>query len=143
MSTPPPKRPVNVGFAIVLVIGAVVLLGIIGNSTKSTTGPQSQLASPTVNEPIDAAPPAQNGPATTIGEGTYVIGTDIVAGTYKSSGPSGSGIGSCYWARLTDTTGNSGTIIALDISKGPSTVTISRSDGAFKTDGCKTWYKVR
>lgn len=75
------------------------------------------------------------------GDGTYVVGTDIVAGTYKSTGPSESG-GICSWFRLRDTTGNDGSIIALDLGKGPATVTVARTDGALKTSGCVTWRKV-
>ncbi len=71
-----------------------------------------------------------------------MVGTNIVAGTYKITGPTPDGIGSRYWARLQDTTGNFDTIIANNISQGPDTVTISDTDGAFKTDGCNTWPKV-
>lgn len=95
---------------------------------------------PPAPQPTD--PPKPAGPASSMDEGTFVVGTDIVAGTYKTSGPNGDNPVGCYWERLKDTSGNFESIIANDISKGPTTITISRSDGAFKTTACKTWHKV-
>jgi hypothetical protein len=70
-----------------------------------------------------------------------VPGTNIVARTYKSSGPTGSIVG-CFWQRLSNTTDDPGTILVQDYAKGPSMVTIKRSDGAFKSDGCTTWQRL-
>jgi hypothetical protein len=81
------------------------------------------------------AQPSQ--PAGTYGAGTYVVGTDIQAGTYRTSGPtSRSG---CYWGRLEDTTGNSGSIITNGIAQGPTTLAIQASDGAVKLSGSCIW----
>jgi hypothetical protein len=41
-----------------------------------------------------------------------------------------------------DTSGGFAVIIANGNSEGPTTVTISKSDGAFQTSGCKMWQKV-
>jgi hypothetical protein len=117
-----------------------IIIGVANSPSppSSTTGPV-----PTQEHTAQAAdPPAPTGPATSFGDGTYVVGTDIVPGTYKTSGPAPGGIDICYWSRLKDTTGNFDTIIANDVGKGPTTATISRSDGAFKTSGCNTWQKV-
>jgi hypothetical protein len=48
------------------------------------------------------------------------VGSDIAAGSYKTSGPSGT-LGHCYWARLKDDSGNG--IIANDITSGPTRFT--------------------
>ncbi len=48
----------------------------------------------------------------------------------------------CYWFRLRDTSGE-GPSIASDGTRGPATVTIKKSDAAFRTSGCSTWQKVR
>jgi hypothetical protein len=87
-----------------------------------------------------AEPPAATGPVRSFGPGTYVVGTDIVAGTYKTTGSSSSV--PCYWARLRNTSGEFSAIIANGDPSGPTTVTISKSDGAFETSGCNTWQKV-
>lgn len=84
--------------------------------------------------------PTTTAPADTIGQGTHVVGTDIQPGTYKTTGPAGSS--PCYWARLSDTSGEGDAIIANDLSDGPSTVTIKKTDGAFETSRCSLWTKV-
>jgi hypothetical protein len=89
---------------------------------------------------IPAAQPEPTGPVTSFGAGTYVVRTDIVPGTYRSAGPAGGLF--CNWARLKDTSGDFAAIIANGNSGGPTTVTISNSDGAFETSGCNTWRKV-
>jgi len=75
------------------------------------------------------------------GDGTYLVGTDVKAGTYRSATPSS---GNCYWARLsnTDGTGDTSGILANNNSAGSSIVTIKASDKAFNTSGCETWTKV-
>jgi hypothetical protein len=80
--------------------------------------------------------------ATIPGDGTYVVGSDIKAGTYKTTGPEESTIPNCYWARLKGTSGDFEDIITNGNATGQTTVTISSSDGAFQTNGCKTWKKV-
>ena len=54
---------------------------------------------------------------------------------------SDSGVPYC-WARLEDTSGGFAAIIANGNLEGPTTVTISKSGGAFQTSGCKTWQKA-
>lgn len=70
--------------------------------------------------------------------GTHRVGTDIKAGTYRSSGSDG-----CYWARLSGGSGELGDIIANDFSsEGQSTVTISASDWGFENSSCGEWTLV-
>jgi hypothetical protein len=79
-------------------------------------------------------PPPQ--PKTTIdGDGTFLVGTDIVPGTYSSAGPVGSG--RCYWKRLSSLNGSD--IIDNSMSSKPQVVQIDPTDKAFKTDGCQPW----
>ncbi|MGH3671428.1 MAG: hypothetical protein ACRDSH_12450, partial [Pseudonocardiaceae bacterium] len=93
------------------------------------------------------APPASATPgalptnlATSFGEGRFVVGKDISAGTYRTAGKSGPL--DCYWARLKNTGGSTNSIIANNLGPGPVTVTISQDDGAFQTRWCSTWTKV-
>jgi hypothetical protein len=72
---------------------------------------------------------------TTFDEGTYIVGTDIQPGTYRSSEGDG-----CYWARLSGFRGTIGDIITNDFrSGGVATVTIRQSDEGFSSNGCGTW----
>jgi hypothetical protein len=75
-------------------------------------------------------------PQTTIDhDGTFSVGTDILAGTYSSPGPVGNG--TCYWKRLSSPDGKD--IIDSAMSRKPQVVQIDQSDKAFKTDGCQPW----
>lgn len=72
-------------------------------------------------------------------DGTLVVGKDIQPGTYRTDGGR-DGYG-CIWDRLRDTTGDPDSVITGNASKGPMTVTIAPSDGAFRADSCMTWTK--
>jgi hypothetical protein len=90
----------------------------------------------TILEPAQTTP----GPLASFGPGTYVVGSDIYPGVYRTAGPSSTF--SCYRARLKDTSGEFSSIITNGSSQGQTTVTIKPSDGAFETSGCKIWQKV-
>ncbi len=89
--------------------------------------------------PIDAAAPAAPaGPVEEIGEGTWRVGEDIVAGTYRTPGPDSSGFGMCYWDRAADASGEFGAIITNGILEGPGVVTIEDGE-VFTSNGCTPW----
>jgi hypothetical protein len=70
-------------------------------------------------------------------DGTYIVGTDIKPGKWKSSGGE-----FCYWARLKGFGGTLGSIIANDnVFGGRTTVTIRSKDKGFQTKGCGTWVR--
>jgi len=48
----------------------------------------------------------------------------------------------CSWSRRKDTSGEAGSVIAINITKGPTTVTIKPTDGAFESRGCNPWMKI-
>jgi hypothetical protein len=136
------------------VVSSTVLLlyviSIVGGGEKSSTStattaePPSSAAPPAAaaGPPAPAPPAAHADLAPAFGDGTYVVGTDIVSGTYETTGPADGGFGVCSWSRLKDTSGNFGSIIATDVRQGPTTVTISKTDGAFVTAGCNPWQGV-
>ncbi|AHH93721.1 hypothetical protein GCM10010174_23700 [Kutzneria viridogrisea] len=145
----------RLGFAIAgLVLGVLALvlstLWIAALAASTSTKPA---ASPTT-APVAAVAPATSsaapttttatptGPATSFGPGVHVVGTDILPGTYRTAGPTDGALPICYWAREKDTSGEFSSIIANDNAKGPTTVTIAATDGAFKTSGCQQWTKV-
>ncbi|MGA4544913.1 hypothetical protein ACPA54_33460 [Uniformispora flossi] len=113
--------------------------------TVTAPPPKDAPAPATSQAPAPAAPATSTAPATSAapakatipGDGTYTVGDDIQPGTYKSTGNNG-----CYYARLKDTSGDFGAIITNNISDGSVTVTISKSDGAFQSRGCKEWTKT-
>jgi ABC-type Fe3+-hydroxamate transport system substrate-binding protein len=76
------------------------------------------------------------------GDGTFLVGTDVKPGTYRSATPAS---GNCYWERMSNLTGSGETegILANNNSAGPSVVTILSSDVAFNTSGCSPWTLVQ
>ncbi|MBO0679924.1 hypothetical protein JRC04_20845 [Mycolicibacterium sp. S2-37] len=90
-------------------------------------------AEPTEPSPApspSAAPPA---PKTVIdADGTYAVGTDIVAGTYNSGGPV-EGV-ACYWKRVAGDK-----LVDNALTKKPQTVRIEVTDTTFTTSHCQTW----
>lgn len=139
------SRKILAAIGTVLCVLAVIFTALVMSSFSTAVGsPPSPLTPPSAGDaaPAPVAPAAPAGPVTSFGEGTYVVGTDIAAGTYRSTGPVSGGLGICYWERDKDTSGEFSSIIANDLGEGPATVTISKTDGAFKTHGCNTWNKV-
>ena len=78
-------------------------------------------------------------PAVQFGSGTYLVGTDIHPGLYKSQ-VGGGLIPFCSWSRLRDVDGSFGSVIATDIViSGQTLAEIDATDFAFETSGCQTW----
>lgn len=169
VAPPPQHKTVRRRTAIFIGAGALILgagIGGAGKNSKTTTAaanaPQATAtvtatqtapapAAVTITAKAAAAPapppvtvtaPTSAAP-TGIGNGTYVVGTDIKPGLYKTSGPADTGgLADCYWERDRDLSGGMGSIIANDNASGPTTVQISASDKAFKTTGCAPWVKI-
>ena len=70
------------------------------------------------------------------GDGMYIVGKDIQAGTYRTRGGSG-----CYWARLRGFGGEGKNIIAnrASINGSSQIVQIDPTDQGFQTENCGTW----
>jgi Fibronectin type III domain len=91
-----------------------------------------------VAPPLPSPPP----PPVTFGGGTYRVGVDIPAGTYRSPRSTSDW---CYWERLSGFSGDFDDIIANDFidGTGPFVVTILPSDrGFFAESVCGTWTKI-
>ena len=76
------------------------------------------------NEPVE--------PLSDIQPGVYLIGRDIVPGTYQGEAGTGT-LDSCYWARLSGVSGEFSDLIANDIAVGPYFVRVENSDFALST----------
>lgn len=73
---------------------------------------------------------------TSFPDGTYIVGTDMDPGTYRSTGQQG-----CYWARLSNFGGGLDGIITNDNTDTAAIVTIQPGDKGFQSNGCGTWTK--
>ena len=69
------------------------------------------------------------------GDGTWVVGSDIQAGTYRSSKTSSD----CYWERLSGFSGELDDIIANGVTDAIWVVEIASTDAGFSTERCGTW----
>lgn len=137
-------RGLSVAGVVLGAIGLLVcLLWLIGfaaatsptNGSSSYSSPSYYSSAPTWSAqttPTTRTMPSVTGP---FQAGTYLVGEELTAGTYRTDGSGGS----CYWERLTNTSGEFEAIITNDIVTGPSTMTVSASDGAVRFSGDCTW----
>ncbi|MEV0693916.1 hypothetical protein [Streptomyces sp. NPDC050388] len=96
----------------------------------------------TETETVTAKPKKtkEPGPATSFsGEGEYVVGEDIKAGTYKTAGAEDEW--GCYWERAKNASGEFDAIIANNNLTGQGRVTLNSGE-YFKTNGCQEWKRV-
>jgi hypothetical protein len=155
----PRKWPWILGIFVAFGIGAAVGSG--GGSTPTTTAapaagaPHAATVTQTVTaaapapapaaaapaNPAPAAPAADSGPKTSFGDGAYLVGTDIAAGSYKTSGPrAGSVIPNCYFSRAKDDTGSLSSIEQNDNTAGSARVTVKK--GEYLTVAGCDWAKA-
>jgi hypothetical protein len=74
---------------------------------------------------------------TSFGNGDFIVGTDMVPGTYRNTASSG-----CYFARLSGFDHTLDNIIANDNTDAQAVVTIAASDKGFESSNCGTWTKM-
>lgn len=87
----------------------------------------------TTPEPTNSPTPTATPDPNLIRTGTHLVGEDIQAGIYL--GQAGLDFfSSCYWERVSDLSGEFGSLIANDNSIGQFYVEVQDSDFAFKTD---------
>ncbi|MGX1758147.1 hypothetical protein ACWIG5_14740 [Streptomyces lydicus] len=176
-SAQPPKSPhsalrIAVGVACaLLVLGLAAVVGNGGDATKNArTKPAPTVTGAVTANPAETANPAKTakaewerpkraakdaekasapaGPATALGQGSYLVGEDIAAGTYgtagtyRTAGPAPSDTPLCSWARSRGADGEPAGIVARGTSRGPARVTVNQGE-TFETHGCKEWTRVR
>jgi hypothetical protein len=74
---------------------------------------------------------------TAFGDGVYLVGEDVAAGTYRSSGT-----GTCSWSRLSGFGGTPDQVITSGVAIGPQEVTLRASDEGFASSGCEGWTRL-
>ena len=72
------------------------------------------------------------------GDGTWQVGKDFAAGTYRADAGGG-----CYWARLRTPHGSDSIDDIIDNGVGGGSQTVQLNDGEwFETAGCGEWQKI-
>ncbi|GAA2760145.1 hypothetical protein [Actinopolymorpha rutila] len=153
----PPKKKRRWPF--VLAAPLAFFLGIAIGASGGDTATATAEAEPTPAKTVEVTVPGPTktvkvpvpGPTVTVtakpagpsgsipGDGVFLVGSDIKAGTYRAGNDSGN----CYWARLSGTSGELGDILANDNPSGPALVTIRSSDKAFSSARCGEWTRVQ
>ncbi len=127
---------------IVSILGFLALVGVlsvVGATSEESAGRELPALEQPLTEPThgDAAPVAAD-PGGSVPAGMYLVGTDIPAGTYRTTGPEDSAIPWCYWERLANASGEFDAIIANNGGEGPMSVTVDEGE-YFSTNGCAPW----
>ena len=162
---PPVKPRTRVPVWAWVVIGVLALaviglgVGVTTNKTKAVPGPvttQTATATVTTTPPTATVFRTQQvkvpvpGPVktvtksvpqtyTTLSDGTYVVGTDIQPGIYKTAGPGSTAItDSCYWAVLNSL--NTQDIADNGNISGPTTIQVNGK--ALELSGGCTWARI-
>ena len=105
------------------------------NSNKSTNSSVNSSASTASSQSQENEPTPTTDPNPHFEDGTYTVGKDIQAGTYRTRvGSSG-----CYYARLSGFSGELNEIIENENTDNPAIVTIASTDKGFKSNRCGTW----
>jgi hypothetical protein len=114
----------------------VVLIGLIGALTKDGADAESPRAIGAAETSATVPPPTtdQPAPAPGFGDGTFLVGTDIAPGLYRTDGSRG-----CSWERRSDLTGDYDAMLAMDFPDGQAYVELLPTDVAFSSDGCGRW----
>lgn len=116
--------------AVTTVIGVGMIAAMVSAAHKMAT------------EPPFIQPNASLSSDTNLGDRTYLIGTDMAPGTYRTAGARPGPVPMCLWQRLANTSGDLDAVNASDITQGPAVVTIKITDAAFKSTGCQDWQKI-
>lgn len=145
---PPPKRKHTITIVIAVLVAMVLcVIGslIIGGMAAENKGTLSEVRTAPATEPTTKAPSTTKkkpaGPVT-IGDGDWVVGDDVKAGTYKAAGADPGVVTFCTWTvRENDEPGAE--IVDFGTSNGtkePGRVKLSRGQ-SFETSGCKDWVR--
>jgi hypothetical protein len=92
--------------------------------------PAASALATTVTPSAAPAPPGYS-----FGDGQYVVGADVPAGTYRTRAASQG----CYWARLRGFSGELSDLIANENTDAPEVVTIAPTDVGFNSARCGLW----
>lgn len=122
-------------------VGLFVLYAIVRGPVPSEPPPLPPRVVAPIPEPTP--PPAhESAPRSSepsfAGDGTFLVGTDVLPGTYRTRGGE-----ACYWARLSNLSGSLDAILANDTTSGPAIVQIQKTDKAFQSKRCAEWQIVK
>lgn len=150
--TPPaPKKRRKGGYIALGVLGGIAVIALlaeVSGRTPSVDEPRSVVVQQQPEQPAAAvaAPTtvvAHQGPQTSFGEGTWIVGVDIEPGTYRSTGAKEGLFEFCSYKRLKEPTSDSDSLSwGTANANEPIVIAIKPTDGAFQSSNCDTFTKV-
>lgn len=134
-----------IAVGIAALIPAIVAGVVYHEATATRAADAAAVPSPTAQpgppvpqrtKPVEKSPPVG---AIVEGDGTWLVGKEIKRTTYESfTGPT------CYWARLSNLSGEFDAVIASGFGKtGRQRVALGPTDVAFASQGCGEWSEVK
>lgn len=134
----PRKRDIGaagwIAGAVVLIIVGIACFIVAHDSPAQGAADKAAVPSSSQagrNKPVEHAPPVAD---FVPGDGTWLIGKEIKRGMYTSEGGP-----TCYWARLSDLSGEIEGVVANSFKPGPQKVAFGPKDVAFESAGCGLW----
>ena len=109
-----------------------VAIGALGGSSKSTTETTT-----VAKTQIKTVVPAEE----IVGNGTSLVGTEVVPGTYRAPPPRYWTI--CYWERRRNVPGAKAVIATGTTTTGPAIIKVAPTDYEVETSGCPTFHRIR
>jgi hypothetical protein len=103
--------------------------GSTGGGTAPSAGPSGAPSAGPSGTPSER-------PRRIPGDGTFLVGPEMRAGTWKSKANNG-----CHWERQRDTS-NGRIVVGYGNPYGDVTVTVRPTDDRFKTSKCNDWFRV-
>lgn len=116
-----------------LVIGAVDAFGAV----RTETTPSTPTTPPAASDGFVANVSVPGRALTSFGDGTWQVGVDVEAGTYRTTGAVDATCRHALQPARTDGTTTGGTA-----GRGPATIVLTEADGWFDTSGCATWKRA-
>lgn len=110
-------------------VANLATVNAVSNNAPQPTDTPTPVAQPTT---VPASPVPT---FVTFGDGSYQVGTDIKAGTYRTQTASQG----CYYERLKGFSGTLTDILANNNTDDPAIVTILPTDKGFTSQNCGTW----
>lgn len=120
--------------ALLAAAAAIALIGAIGVAVVLSDQPATN-AGRNARHQAEQAPPLAE---TITGDGSFIVGKHVKAGTYRTAGGP-----RCTWARLSDLTGDATSDRDRGTAPGRTTVDLVAGVAGFETHGCPEWVMVR
>lgn len=121
---------------LMVVFVAVITVAALAGCGSSTASKDAEAAGGAAASSQPEASPAPAKPSVPeFDDGTYMVGSEIQPGTYRTKNTSGN----CYYSRLSGFGNTLDEIIMNDNANGPAIITIAATDKGFTSSRCGTW----